>query len=117
MQSDVTDSQITRNSTKKCLLLEINIIAKFLLFKMKYITGSCSVKKNVFWDVMYFSPGVGNVLDSTTPAEKNSCSVESGGTLAKLGVLLKICLFAWNIEVFWILIERIIVYRNTWLGN
>ena len=34
-------------------------------------------------------------------AEK-SYSVESGDTLAKLSLLLKICLFAWDIGVFWI---------------
>ena len=35
--------------------------------------------------------GFWGVLDSTISAEKNSCSVEGGGTLAKLGVLLKMC--------------------------
>ena len=64
-----------------------------------------------------FSLGVGNVIYSATSAEKYSCSVESGATLAKLGVLLKICLIAKDTEVFWILIKRAIAYRNTWLGN
>ena len=64
-----------------------------------------------------FSLGVGNVIYSATSAEKYSCSVESGVTLAKLGVLLKICLITKDTEVFWILIKRAIVYRNTWLGN
>ena len=67
-----------------------------------------------------FSLGVGNVIYSATSAEKYSCSVESGVTLAKLGVLLKICLIAKDTEVFWILIKRAIVMvrkRNTWLGN
>ena len=45
-------------------------------------------------------------LDSTSSPENKSCSAESKKTLAKLGVLLKICLFAWYIEVFWILSER-----------
>ena len=37
-QSGVADSQITRNSIRKnFLLLEIDTIAKFLLFKMKYV--------------------------------------------------------------------------------
>ena len=40
-------------------------------------------------------------------AEKKSCSVESGGTLAKLAVLLKICFVAWDTEVLRILIKRI----------
>lgn len=47
-----------------------------------------------------FSLGVGNVIYSATSAEKYSCSVESGVTLAKLGVLLKICLFACDVEMF-----------------
>ena len=39
-QSGVADSQIDRNSIrKKYLLLEINTVTKFLLFKMMLLTG------------------------------------------------------------------------------
>ena len=34
-----------------------------------------------------------------------NCSVESGITLRKLDILFKICLLAWDIVVFWILID------------
>ena len=44
-------------------------------------------------------------MDSTNSVEKKSCSVESGGTLTKLGVPLIICFVAGNIEEFWILIK------------
>ena len=41
MQSGVARFQITRNSIRKnVLLLEINTITKFLLFKMKYAIDS-----------------------------------------------------------------------------
>ena len=40
------------------------------------------------------------ILDSTTSADKKTYSIESGGTLAKLGVLLKSCFVVWDIEVF-----------------
>ena len=43
-QSGVADSQITRNSIRKIfLLLEIDTIAKFLLFKMKYVIDGGSL--------------------------------------------------------------------------
>ena len=51
-------------------------------------------------------PGFCSVLGSKTAAEKKDCSVESGCTFAKLGGLLKVCVFAWASEEFWILIER-----------
>ena len=38
--------------------------------------------------------------------ERKGYSVESGDTLVKLGVLLKICPFDWDIEVLWSLIKR-----------
>ena len=42
---------------------------------------------------MYFCRGIWVVLDST-----------KSGTLTKLGSLLKVCLLAWDIDVFWIII-------------
>ena len=45
-------------------------------------------------------------MNSTISAEQKICSVEGGGTMARLRVLLKICPFAQDIVVFWILIER-----------
>ena len=46
------------------------------------------------------------VPESTISDEQKSYSVETGGTMGKLGVLLKTCLFAWDIDVFWLLTER-----------
>ena len=37
MHSSVADSQLIVIAYKKCLFLEINIITKFLLFRIKYI--------------------------------------------------------------------------------
>ena len=42
---------------------------------------------------MYFCLGISGVLDSTK-------------SLTKLGALLKVCLLAWDIDVFWIIIWR-----------
>ena len=61
---------------------------------------SCSVKKDVLG--CRFLPGFCSVLVSKTAAEKKNCSVESGCTFG----LLKVCVFAWDSEEFWILIER-----------
>ena len=49
---------------------------------------------------------ISDVVDSTTSAGKKSCSVERGSALAKLSVLLKLCLLTWDTEMLWILIER-----------
>ena len=48
---------------------------------------------------MYLCLGIESALDSTISAVKKNCSVKSGGTLTRLGVLLKICPFAWVSEV------------------
>ena len=48
---------------------------------------------------MYLCLGIQSALDSTILAVKKNCSVESGDTSTRLGVLLKICLFAWDSEV------------------
>ena len=56
----------------------------------KAAIGKCSLKK-VFWGV-FLRGNLRCVLECTTSAEKKSCPVEIGGTMAKLGVLLKICL-------------------------
>ena len=55
---------------------------------------------------MCFCLGIWGALEIITSANKKSFSIESERTLAKLGVLLKIYLFAWDIDVFWILLER-----------
>ena len=47
-----------------------------------------------------------NFIFCTVSAVKKSCSVESGDSLAKLSILLKIYLFAWNIEITCILIKK-----------
>ena len=39
MQSDLADSQIILNSVQKDLSLEINLLSKFLLLRMKYMGG------------------------------------------------------------------------------
>ena len=49
--------------------------------------------------------GIEFALHSATSAEKKSCSTESGSLLDKLGVFLKIHLFPWDVELFWIFIE------------
>ena len=60
---------------------------------------TCSLEK-------VFRKYAANLQGNTkTSVEKKSCSVERGDTLAKLVVLLKICLFGRDIELFWILIE------------
>ena len=51
--------------------------------------------------------GIWFFLDSTTSAEKKSCSVESGDILAKLGISLNIFFFVSHIDVLWVLIKRI----------
>lgn len=56
---------------------------------------------------MYLCLGIQSALDSTILAVKKNCSVESGDTSTRLGVLLKICLFVGDNEVFWILIEKL----------
>ena len=45
-------------------------------------------------------------MDNTTSSKKKSCYVESRATLTKLGIFFKICLFARDIWVLCILIER-----------
>ena len=47
-----------------------------------------------------------NFIFCAVLAAKKSCSVESGDSLAKLSILLKIYLFAWNIEIICILIKE-----------
>lgn len=51
--------------------------------------------------------GIWFFLDSTTSAEKKSCSLESRDILAKLGISLNIFFFVCHIDVLWVLIKRI----------
>ena len=71
---------------------------KMSLIKTKVATGSSFVKK-VFSGVFFL--GIKGVLYNITSTE-----AKRKQTLAKLGVLLRICLSAWDVDVFWIWIER-----------
>ena len=55
---------------------------------------------------MCFCLGLWDVLEITTSAKKKSFSGECGGAMAKTGALLKMHLFALDIDFLWILIER-----------
>ena len=93
-----------------CFFQEQSFSADSILSHLKMWLNSAKGKRQPLGAVLYkicsgvfFSFGIGELLDSTTSAEKN---LFCGGRLGKLGVLLKIYLFAWDIEVFWILIDR-----------
>ena len=66
----------------------------------KAATGSCSVKK-VFWGV-FLRRSLRCSRKCNLNCKKNSGSVATGGTLAKLGVLLKmsLCLEYWGVLDF-----------------
>ena len=55
---------------------------------------------------MCFCLGLWDVLEITSSAKKKNFSVECRGTLAKTGVLLRMYLFALDIDFLCILIER-----------
>ena len=74
-------------SVKKAVLKSFAIFTGKHLCWSHFLIKLQAFRKGVLrfvfaWDFEFF-------LDSTTSADKKSCSVESGGTLAKLGVLLK----------------------------
>lgn len=55
---------------------------------------------------VWFCLRIWGFLYGTTSGEKKRCSVKNENLLANLGVLLKICRFAWYNEVFSILTEE-----------
>ena len=83
--------------------IKMQVIGLFLLtfWQTKAATASCSVTK------MFRCVSLpGGILDRTISAKKKRSSAESRGTLAKICVLLELCLFAWDIEVLWIFLEE-----------
>ena len=56
--------------------------------------------------IVYKKEPHSSTLDVRALAEKTRCTIESGGTLAKLGDLLKTCFVAWYTEVFRIIIKK-----------
>ena len=90
-------------------LIAVNVA--FYCFCMHYMfvykCSHCELFYKKSYSESCFCLGICDVLNNTTSSKKKSYFVASRGTLGDLGVLLKICLLALDIEVFWILIERI----------